>query len=326
MRKFDIIKNGETKMQDVERNQLELFYDCLDASNNVLYEALHSDYFSLIEKTVQNILAGEVLTDVEEPFLRRLNEIYATIAEVDFSVEDVRKAMQAIVLKGLKEMNLPNGSTTPDTLGIFMAYLITKLTNSSEISILDPLCGTGNLLLTIANHLDKNCHLYACDHDLWMTKLTSLTSNLLSLNVEIYFQDTFQLNLRNMDFIVFDLPNEAKTQENYFPYEAILHYKEMLKDGGAIIGIIGNDFFDYDKDQRFKKKLLEDCSIIGIVELPDAMFTSKPKSILVIEKKVQDKKNCFMVKLPSFSNVKEFNNALLDIEAWFEKNKKRSEE
>jgi len=27
-----------------------------------------------------------------------------------------------------------------------------------------------------------------------------------------------------------------------------------------------------------------------------------------------------MVKLPSFSNVKEFNNSLIDIEEWFEKN------
>ena len=30
---------------------------------------------------------------------------------------------------------------------------------------------------------------------------------------------------------------------------------------------------------------------------------------------------CFMVKLPSFTNVNLFNEALLDIEAWFEKNK-----
>ena len=95
----------------------------------------------------------------------------------------------------------------------------------------------------------------------------------------------------------------------------------MLKDGGAMIGIVGNDFFDYDKNQGFKKELLKDSSIIGLVELPDKMFVSKPKIILVIQKKVLDKKNCFMVKLPSFTDVKEFNSVLMDIEAWFEKNK-----
>lgn len=315
-------------MQDVKSDNLELFYDCIDESNNLMYELVHKNYFELIELTVENVLAGEVVTDVDDDAAAKLKEIYDKIAGIDFSVEDVRKAMQAIILKGFKEMRIQNGNTTPDTLGIFMAYLITKITEEKSISILDPLCGTGNLLHTVANHLDKECALYACDHDLWMTKLTAMVSNLLSLEVEVFLQDTLNLNQRNLDIIIFDMPNvTVEDGKEYFPYQAILHYKEMLKEDGAIIGIVGNDFFDYDKNQGFKKQLLEDCSIIGLVELPDAMFVAKPKTIVVIQKKKMDKKNCFMIKLPSFTNVKEFNNSLMDIEAWFEKNKKnRSEE
>ena len=120
------------------------------------------------------------------------------------------------------------------------------------------------------------------------------------------------------------MPNALPNAETgYFPYKAILHYSKMLKENGAMIGVLGSDFFDYDKDQKFKKELLETCSIIGLVELPDSIFVSKPKIIAVIQKKViEDKKNCFMVKLPSFTNVKEFNSSLLEIEAWFEKNNK----
>ncbi len=55
-------------------------------------------------------------------------------------MEDVRKAIQAIVLRGFKDMKIPNGNTTPDTLGIFMAYLITKICSYKNLSILDPLC------------------------------------------------------------------------------------------------------------------------------------------------------------------------------------------
>lgn len=310
-------------MQDVKSNNLELFYDCVDESNNILYEATHKKYFELIEMTVNNILASEVVCDVEEEVISKLNEVYDKIADVDFTVEDVRKAMQAIILKGFKEMFIPNGNTTPDTLGIFIAYLITKLTKEKKISILDPLCGTGNLLHTVINHLDKEIDAYACDNDLWMTKLTSMVSDLLSIDVEIFLQDTRNLNLSNLDFIIFDMPTISKEDKgDYFPYQTLLHYSKMLKENGSIIGIVGNDFFDYDKNQEFKKEILKDCSIIGLVELPDSMFVSKPKIILVIQKKViEDKKNCFMVKLPSFTNVKEFNNSLLDIEAWFEKNK-----
>ena len=165
-------------MQDIKLDNLELFYDVLDESNNFLYEIFHKPYFELIEMTVQNILAGEIVTDLEDKEnYEALQKIYDKLIDVDFSVEDVRKAMQSIILRGFKEMRIPNGFTTPDTLGIFMAYLITKVCKNKEISILDPLCGTGNLLLTISNHLDKECTLFACDNDLWMTKITALTAD-----------------------------------------------------------------------------------------------------------------------------------------------------
>ena len=310
-------------MQENKTENLELFYDCVDESNNVLYEATHKNYFELIEMTVENILNSEVVCDVDDETTQKLHKIYEKIADIDFTVEDVRKAMQAIILKGFKEMRIMNGNTTPDTLGIFIAYLITKLTKEKNISIMDPLCGTGNLLHTIINHLDKEITALACDNDVWMSKLTSMVSNLLSMPVEVYLQDTLNLTQKDLDFIVFDMPNSLPNQESgYFPYKAVLHYSKMLKENGSMIGILGSDFFDYDKNQEFKKELLQTCSIIGLVELPDNIFVSKPKIVVVIQKKViEDKKNCFMVKLPSFTNVKEFNSSLMEIEAWFEKNK-----
>lgn len=309
-------------MQDVKIDNLELFFDCLEESNNLLYEVFHKPYLELLEMTVQNILAGEILTDLDDENTKKLEEIYAKIADVDFSVEDVRKAMQAIVLRGFKEMRIPNGNTTPDTLGIFIAYLITKLCKKKKISILDPLCGTGNLILTIANHLDKELSLFGCDNNVWMTKLTTMTADLLSSPIEVFLQDTFNLSLSDMDSIIFDMPHSEYDEEKkeYFPYKAILHYVDMIKEDGCMIGIVENDFFDYDKKKDFKEKLLEQMTIIGLVELPDSMFVSKPKIIIVLQKKVMKDKKCFMVKLPSFTDVKEFNNSLVEIEAWFEKN------
>lgn len=315
-------------MQEIKTDHLELFYDCVDESNNILYEAFHKSYFELIEMTVENILASDVVCDCDEETTKKLNLVYDKLADIDFTVEDVRKAMQAILLKGFKEMRIANGNTTPDTLGIFIAYLITKLNVEKKMTILDPLCGTGNLLHTVLNHLDKECKTFACDNNEWMVKITKMVSDLLSIDVELFLQDTRNLSMQNLDCIIFDMPNAVLEEDkSYFPYEAILHYKDMLKANGAMIGILSHDFFNYDKNQEFKKQLLKDCSIIGLVELPDSMFVAKPKIILVIQKCIMDKKNCFMVKLPSFTDVKEFNQSLLEIEAWFEKNKNnRSEE
>lgn len=303
-------------------DNLELFYDCLDESNNFLYEVFHKPYFELIEMTVKNILAGEVVTEFEdESKAEELKKIYDKIKDVDFSVEDVRKAMQSIVLRGLKEMKIPNGNTTPDTLGILAAYLITKIHKGKEISIYDPLCGTGNLLFTVNNYLDKDCKLYACDVDYWMTKLTALTADLLSSDIEVFYQDTRSLALSNMDAIVFDMPHQEVVDGTYLPYDLILHFAEELKDDGALIGIVENDFFDYDSNQEFKKNLFKTMSILGVIELPDSMFNAgKPKLILVLQKKLLKDAKCFMVKLPNFEDIKDFNEALIDIEAWFKKN------
>ena len=314
-------------MQNVKTDNLELFFDCLDESNNLLYEIFHKPYFELLEMTVKNILASEVLSDVDDENIEKLKKIYDRLENIDFSVEDVRKAMQAIILRGFKEMKIPNGNTTPDTLGIFIAYLITKICSNKKIRIVDPLCGTGNLLFTIANHLDKECNLFDCDHNEQMVKLTSMTADLLNEPVEIYLQDTFNLHLSSMDVVVFDMPHSEYKDGKYFPYDAILHYASMLKEEGAIIGIVENDFFNYDENKKFKSELLKNMTIIGLVELPDEMFKNgKPKIIIVLQKCIMENQKCFMVKLPSFNDIKEFNESLLDIEAWFENKKIRSEE
>ena len=80
---------------------------------------------------------------------------------------------------------------------------------------------------------------------------------------------------------------------------------------------------------RVRDELLKEVSIIGLIELPDSMFVStKPKIIIVMQKRIMDRNKCFMVKLPSFTDVKDFNGSLMDIEAWFENNNynNRSEE
>ena len=314
-------------MQEVKMDNMELFYDCLDESNNYLYEAFHLPYFELLEMTVENILANDVLQEFEdESRIKGLKKIYKKLKNVDFSVEDVRKAMQSIVLRGFKELKIPNGNTTPDTLGILISYLITKIHGEKKLSIFDPLCGTGNLLFTVHNYLDKEMELFACDKDLWMTKITAMTANLLDCNGDVYYQDCRSLYLSNIDSIICDMPHIEYKDNKYFPYEAILHFKNSLKENGSVIAIVENDFFNYDKNQEFKKELLKTMSILGIIELPDEMFKNgMPKIILVLQKKILDNQKCFMVKLPSFNDVADFNQSLLDIEAWFKKNNYNNE-
>ena len=308
-------------MQNTEVSaNLELFYDVFDESCDFLYDKLHLKYLDLIILTANNILAGEVLNDLEDEDIKKLNKIYAKLTDVDFNVEEIRKAMQAQILKGIKEMNFQNGLTTPDSIGLLMAYLISRLSKAKSLNICDPLIGSGNMLYTISNHLTANLNLFGCDHNEYMIKIAKVFADLLDTNVELHLEDTLNLKIYNLDFIVFDMPNVIKDKDDYLPYKWVLHYNELIKYDGYIIGLINNDFFDYDNNKRFKEELLKTSSIVCLIELPDNMFVSKPKSIIVINKKIWDKKKMFMTKLPSLSDVKAFNSELVKLEQWFNEN------
>lgn len=308
-------------MQNTEVSaNLELFYDVFDESCDFLYDKLHLKYLDLIILTANNILAGEVLNDLEDEDIKKLNKIYAKLTDVDFNVEEIRKAMQAQILKGIKEMNFQNGLTTPDSIGLLMAYLISRLSKAKSLNICDPLIGSGNMLYTISNHLTANLNLFGCDHNEYMIKIAKVFADLLDTNVELHLEDTLNLKIYNLDFIVFDMPNVIIDKDDYLPYKWVLHYNELIKDDGYIIGLINNDFFDYDNNKRFKEELLKTSSIVCLIELPDNMFVSKPKSIIVINKKIWDKKKMFVTKLPSLSDVKAFNSELVKLEQWFNEN------
>lgn len=303
----------------MEYSNLELFYDVLEKSIEILYNCTRKKYFDLYFDTVKNIISCDVSDDIDPENKERLNRLYSKLSDKDFNPEDIRKSLQAIIIKGYIESKMLN-DLTPDSIGFLVGYLISRLTNNKSINILDPFSGSGNLLFSIENHLNLDCNLFAIDNDSLKVNILKSMADLLDTNVEIYLNDTLNVSLKNMDFIVFDSPY-ILNDDKYILYDYILHHLNGLNDNGYMISILPNDFFEHDNDQMFKKRLLENSSVYGILELPTDIFNSQPKSIVIFKRKLKTDNNCLMVKLPSFNDVKSFNDVLGQIEAWFEKNK-----
>ncbi len=303
----------------MEDNNLELLFDVFEESILYLYNITKFKYFDLFFLTANNILAGEVLNDFTLEQINDLNEIYSKLEDVDLNVDTILKVVQALVLKGFKEQRLMSVQT-PDTIGFFVAYLMKKLVpDTSFKNVLDPLVGTGNMLFNINNHLENKLNLFGIDNDMLMIEICKTTANLLDTNITINYQDTTSLKQSNMDFVVFDSDNIIADGKNEL-YNIINHHITSLNDNGYMIGIISDDFFDYDSDSSFKKELISKATIIGLISLPQDMFKTISRSIIIIKKDVISDKKCLMLKLPSFSNVSALNNALQSIETWFNKN------
>ena len=205
-------------------------------------------------------------------------------------------------------------------MGYLIAYLISRMSSEKELKILDPLAGSGNLLLSIEQHLSANCQLFSIENNKLKTDILKSMADLTSTIVEIYFQDTLNIKMSDMDFVVFDMMQQFNL-EPYFPYQVVLHHLESLKDDGYMVGLLPNDFFEHDIDKSFKNKLEGIGRVYGIIELPDNIFKSNPKSIIIFKKNTLKDKNCLMVKLPSFNDERAFNDVLSRIEDWFLKNR-----
>jgi site-specific DNA-methyltransferase (adenine-specific) len=309
-----------------ETSNFELFYDVLDESITKLYEIKHDRFFKLLVDTGKNIIASDVLQKEATPEQRNeLLKVYEKLSEVSFNVEEIRRAFQMMVLRALKEENLKNGDITPDTIGFFVGYLINKLMpKAKKLNILDPVVGSGNFLYSVANHLDCDLHLFGIDNIKELLDIASIQGDLLNYDVEMFCQDTLDHPFSGMDIVVADLPdyNVAELEDKYFPYLCVLQHMASLKDDGYFIGIVPNDFFEHDEDNFFKANIKKYGSVLGVLELPKNMFKSNPKSIIIFSRESLPSKKCLLVELPSFSDAGALNKALLQIENWFEINKK----
>lgn len=251
--------------------------------------------------------------------------------EVDFSQdgatkEDVRKAIQIAVLKGMRKGSQPNHQMTPDTLGLLVGYFVEQLfadrLKTEKISILDPAVGTGNLLLTVMNLLDGKIEATGVEVDELLIRLAAATADLTEQSVSLYRQDALQdLLVSPADAIVCDLPvgyypnedvaldyelcpSEGMSYAHHLFIEQSINY---TKDGGYLFFLAPTHLFESEQSKQLHKYIQKHAWIQAIIQLPDTMFANKAleKSIVILQKQGKDikaPKEVLLAKVPNMQN------------------------
>jgi len=250
---------------------------------------------------------------------------------VDFSQEgatkeDVRKAIQIAILKGMRKGSQPNHQMTPDTLGLLVGYFVEQIfadrLAAEKIAMLDPAVGTGNLLLTVMNLLDGKIEATGVEIDELLIRLAAATADLTEQPVSLYRQDALEDLLVNpVDAIVCDLP------VGYYPNEEVaLNYElcpsegmsfahhlfieqsiNYTKDGGYLFFLAPSHLFDSEQSKQLHKYIQKHAWIQAIIQLPDTMFANRAleKSIVILQKQGQDlkaPKEVLLAKVPNMQN------------------------
>jgi site-specific DNA-methyltransferase (adenine-specific) len=303
-----------------DQEQITALYDVLDKSASLYSEKTGLAYLEGLVRSAENIVAGQAVED-DEGLSTRLADLMSLINDVEFSKEAIRKAFQLAVLKGLKAGDLPLETMTPDTVGIFIAYLINKFYDIDKPLILfDPLVGTGNLLAAVANSRKQEPLLFGVDHNDQNLMLCRSLLGMLEFEDNIYYQDTLSFSGIQADAILTDVDRYEMIDGKYFPYELLKQHWHNLKAGGMVFAVIFEEFFQDSLQSQFKSDLLAMYHPIGLIRLPDDLFTKYRKSILIMEKPGEKaiEQEFLMASLPSFIDKEALRNTIDRINDWFD--------
>ncbi|MGE4378703.1 MAG: class I SAM-dependent methyltransferase [Candidatus Izemoplasmatales bacterium] len=301
----------------VKQDNVEKLFDVFDQSAILYYEKLKISYLDGLVKTCENILANSVESDLEDLNIK-LMELMESIKDIDFNKEEIRKAFQYSCLRGLKHQNISNQMVTPESLGIFISYLVNKFYDKEDLLIFDPLVGTGNLLSGLANNLEKQVALVGVENDMIFYKLSQALLGMLEYGNNIYFQDILSFNNLESDLSVTDF--SGVEQEKI--YDIIKHIYSLLKEDSFFISIIDNTFFDDEKIRDFIYEVKDKWHFFGMIVLPESIFKNNHKSIFILQKIGKNfiKPEKFLVAdLPDFSDQTEMVKVINQLNEWFEK-------
>ncbi|MBY0146575.1 class I SAM-dependent methyltransferase [Neobacillus niacini] len=322
---------------------VEQLFTLFNETALVLQEELSCTYLEALAETGENLFHGSILQDeVSELTEKRLDKQYKEVDLNSFTKEDIRKAYQLVILKGMKENVQPNHQMTPDSVGMLMSYLVDKFIDQPSFRLLDPAIGTGNLVTTVLNQLQRNVQSIGIEVDDLLIKLAYVNANLQEHPIELFNQDSLEpLFIDPVDAVIADLPvgyypNDVRAAEyklkapeghSYAHHLFIEQSVSHTKPGGYLFFIIPNGLFESDQAQQLREYFKEEIIVQGVLQLPISMFNNKnaAKSILILQKKgegIAAPKQALLANLPSLSSVVEMDNILRKIDKWFQDNKR----
>jgi len=301
----------------VNQENIEKLFDVLDKSSSLYYKRLKLPYLEGLVKTCENILSDSVIIE-DETLKKELQSLMLDIKDLEFNKEEIRKAFQYSCLRGLKHQGTSNQLITPDSIGLFFSYLIEKLYDIKKMTILDPLIGSGNLITTLANNLDKELNLIGVEKDLIFYKLSQALFGMLEYQENIYYQDVLSFENISSDLIVTDFSGIDQSEI----YLLIKHFDQLLKDDSFLISVIDNSFFDDELIKDFIFEVKDKWHFFGMIVLPESIFKNSQKSIFILQKIGNNfiKPEKFLVAdLPDFNNEEEMFKVIDQLNDWFNK-------
>ena len=256
------------------------------------------------------------------------------------SKEEIRRGIQLAVLKGMKQNAQPHHQMTPDSIGLLIGHITSKLVGDKEnITLLDPAVGTGNLLLSVMNTINRDVTASAVEIDELLVRLSAILAELLEHQVTYLVQDALRpLLIDPVDITISDLPvGYYPDDDNALNFElmaeeghAFAHHlfieqsMNHTKPGGYGIFIIPANLFESEQAAKLHPFFKQKAIIRALIQLPASLFknVAHEKSILILQKphlETRPLTDVLLAQVPTMSDKKAMARFLQEIDEWAEK-------
>lgn len=321
-----------------EQTNTEALYEWIDQMTGAVQQSLGLTYLEALAEAGENLLQQEVVQSLPDEQKKELQKKLEAGLPPEMKREEIRKAFQLAVIKGMKENVQPHHAMTPDAVAMFMGYLAEKLTAKKEIkAVMDPAVGTANLLTAVLNQLNKEVVAYGAEVDETLLNIAYVLSNLQEHTVELFHQDSIEkLPEIPADLVVTDLPvgyypkQEAAAQyelnvtggQPYVHHLMIESTLKELKENGVMLLLVPNFIFESDQSEDLQRVIKKYAFTLGLLQLPGSMFKDQQfaKSIWIIQKRgpnVRQPGQALLAEMPSFSNREAMIEMMKSIDNWF---------
>ncbi|MBM7554956.1 class I SAM-dependent methyltransferase [Thalassobacillus pellis] len=325
----------------MQQKNVEELYEWIDEAATTIEYQENATYLEAVADAMDILFHRTPFEDMSDLLKQQLEKHLKEVSIEKYEKEEIRKATQLAILKGMKGATQQQHLITPDSVAMFMGYLTQRLFPGNEaLALFDPACGTANLLTAVMNQLDREVKSYGSDVDETLMKLALANANLQKNEIEFFHQDSLRPFLMEpVDFILSDLPvgyypddiqaerftlkaEEGHSYSHHLFIEQGLNY---VKDGGFLMFIVPNFLFESDQSSQLNTYLREKAHIFGMLQLPESFFKEEKhgKSILILQKKGKQTnapKEALLAKLPSFKNHHAMADIIGQIDQWFTKN------
>lgn len=323
-----------------ETTNTEQYFLALDKGAALIQKEEDILYLEALGKMGETLHQPELIDHFQAETKKTINEIIESLPE-KMHREEIRRAMQLAILKGMKEATQPHHALTPDAVSLFIGYLTEKLLSLEKedpLVIFDPAVGAGNLMTAVLNQVSKNAHVVGAEPDETLLKLAYVNANLQEHSVDLFHQDSVAAKaVDNVHIVVSDLPagyyphdktaasfkSAADSEHTYVHHLLMEQGIRHVRKGGFLIFLVPNTLFQTEQADKLQPLLKEDADIYALLQLPETMFKSKEagKSILVLRRKQEGvfaPKQALLAELPSFTREAALADMMKQISSWFD--------